>query len=141
MEKNELLEEKEDILTEDFNTNLYHSNGIIQRQIEENLKHVKNKVTENEKRLLNQAITELEIKNAINDMVKEKCPGEDGLPKEFYHKFQDMLILELYNNIVLSGKRPISQKSAIIKRLCKKGDHRRIRNWRPVSLLNVDYKF
>ena len=76
-------------------------------------------------------------------MAKEKSPGEDGLPKEFYHKFQDILIpelCELYNNIVLSGKQPISQKNAVIKLLYKKGDHRKLKNWRPVSLLNVDYK-
>ena len=46
-------------------------------------------------------------------MAKEKRPGEDGLPKAFDPKFKHILIpelCELYNNIVLSGKQPLSQK-------------------------------
>ena len=37
-------------------------------------------------------------------------------------------------------KQPLSQKNALVKLLYKKGDHRELKNWCPVSLLNVDYK-
>ena len=76
-------------------------------------------------------------------MKNDKFPGEDGLPAEFYKTVIDELseqLLELYNNIVLSGEIPVSQKNAIIKLLFKKGDYRQLKNWRPVSLLNCDYK-
>ena len=32
------------------------------------------------------------------------------------------------------------KKNALVKLLFKKGDHRELKNWRPVSLLNTDYK-
>ena len=50
------------------------------------------------------------------------------------------LLHELYNNIGITGNMPESQRNAIIVLLFKKGDHRLLKNWRPVSLLNVDYK-
>ena len=76
-------------------------------------------------------------------MKNGKSPGEDGIPKEFYEFFIDELkdiLCELLNNIRLNGEIPESQKNAIVKLLFKKGDHRELKNWRPVSLLNTDYK-
>ena len=35
---------------------------------------------------------------------------------------------------------PDSHKNAAVKLLFKKGDHRSLKNWRPISLLNTDYK-
>ena len=35
---------------------------------------------------------------------------------------------------------PSLKKNALLKLIYKKGDHRCLKNWRPVSLLNVDYK-
>ena len=49
-------------------------------------------------------------------------------------------LCELFNNMKLSNSTPDSMKNAIVKLLFKKGDHRQLKNWRPVSLLNVDYK-
>ena len=76
-------------------------------------------------------------------MNNNKSPGEDGLPKEFYSKFQNLIIpqlTELINNITLSNRLPQSQNNAIVTLFFKKNDHRLLKNWRPVSLLNVDYK-
>ena len=39
-----------------------------------------------------------------------------------------------------TGLLPESQRAAIIRCLPKKGDHADVRNWRPISLLNADYK-
>ena len=76
-------------------------------------------------------------------MKNEKSPREYGIPKEFYDKYYHLLedhLSELYNNILLSKEQPQSQKNALVKLLFKKGDHRELKNWRPVSLLNTDYK-
>ena len=48
--------------------------------------------------------------------------------------------MEMLNSIAMTGELLPSQKNAIIRLLYKKGDHRLLKNWRPVSLLNVDYK-
>ena len=55
---------------------------------------------------------------------EEKSPGEDGLPREFYHKYVHLLkdeMSELFNNIKLDKQQPESQKNAFIKLLYKKG--------------------
>ena len=33
-----------------------------------------------------------------------------------------------------------SMREAIVKLLYKRNDHKNIKNWRPISLLNTDYK-
>ena len=48
--------------------------------------------------------------------------------------------LELYINIYLQKQLPDSQKQAVIRLLYKKGDPNHLKNWRPISLLNIDYK-
>ena len=79
----------------------------------ENLTHIKTKLTTQESSSLNKPIKENEIKQAIKELMDEKSPGDDGLPKEFYAKFQEIIIPELseiYNNILLSGRQPLSPK-------------------------------
>ena len=76
-------------------------------------------------------------------MKNNKSPGEDGLTKEFYQTFLDLIVDELgemFNNILFQKKMPISLRNAIIALLYKKNDHRLLKNWRPISLLNTDYK-
>ena len=43
---------------------------------------------------LNQEKT-LKKYKVINDMANEESPGEDGLQKELYYTFQDMIVQEL----------------------------------------------
>ena len=77
-------------------------------------------------------------------MQNNKSPGNDGLSKEFYETFWEELkkpfmyaIQKSYNIKQLC----VSQKQAVIKLVEKKGrDKRFIKNWRPISLLNVDTK-
>ena len=47
---------------------------------------------------------------------------------------------ELYLNIFLQGQLSQTQKITTIKLLYKKNDPTNIKNWRPVSLLNTEYK-
>ena len=49
-------------------------------------------------------------------------------------------MLSAFNESIQSGELTISQRRRIITLLHKKGkDERFIKNWRPVSLLNIDY--
>ena len=77
-------------------------------------------------------------------MQNDKSPGNDGLTKEFYETFWDDL-KEIFVNSVREAKEighlSTSQRQAIIKLIEKKDrDKRFIKNWRPISLLNVDSK-
>ena len=49
-------------------------------------------------------------------------------------------LLEVFTSSYESGLLTESQRTATIKCLPKKGDITDITNWRPISLLNVDYK-
>ena len=77
-------------------------------------------------------------------MQNDKSPGNNGLTKEFYETFWD----ELKEIFVISvreakeiGHLSTSQRQVIIKLIEKKDkDKRFMKNWRPISLLNVDSK-
>ena len=89
-------------------------------------------------------ITVAEAYEILNSFDRNKTPGNDGLPAEFYLKFWDILGVHLVNGFNYSyenGLLSTSQRQAIITLIDKKGkDRLYIKNWRPISLLNVDYK-
>ena len=60
--------------------------------------------------------------------------------KKIWNLLSHLLTLNL-NCSYLHGELPNSQKQAIVRLIEKKGkDRRYIKNWRPISLLNVDTK-
>ena len=77
-------------------------------------------------------------------MHSNKTPGNDGITREFYVAFFDLIKDLLMSSINYSwkvGELSTSQKQAVITLIEKKGkDKRYIQNWRPISLLNVDAK-
>ena len=77
-------------------------------------------------------------------MENDKSPGNDGLTKEFYVTFWDDIKATFISSLKQAKERKelsISQRQAIIKLIEKKDrDKRYIKNWRPISLLNVDIK-
>ena len=77
-------------------------------------------------------------------MQNDKSPGNDGLTKEFYETFWDDL-KEIFVDSVREAKEighlSTSQRQTIIKLIEKKDrDKRFIKNWKPISLLNVGSK-
>ena len=85
-----------------------------------------------------------ELKDALASFADKKSPGEDGLTKEFYQTFFDLIgkdLLNSYNASFHKGSLSITQKRGSIT-LIPKGDVNltNLKNWRPISLLNVDYK-
>ncbi|CAM2106071.1 unnamed protein product [Caretta caretta] len=76
-------------------------------------------------------------------MPTNKSPGMDGLTVEFYRVFWDVLgpdLVTVWAESLQSGVLPLSCRQAVLALLPKKGDLRDLRNWRPVSLLSMDYK-
>ncbi len=102
------------------------------------------KLTTDEKNKINNIITEKEILNALKASPNNKSPGEDGLPSEFYKVFWNDIKIHLVSCYKLAfemGKLGISQRRGIICLIPKKDkDPIILKNWRPISLLNQDYK-
>ncbi len=72
-----------------------------------------------------------------------KAPGNDGIPIEFYRKFFPLFgqcMVASFNKSWEQGELTVSQRQAVITLLDKGKDRTLLKNWRPISLLNVDYK-
>ena len=89
-------------------------------------------------------LTEKDLYDSMKSMKNDKSPGNDGLTKEFYVTFWDDIKATFVSSLKQAKERKelsISQRQAIIKLIEKKDrDKRYIKNWRPISLLNVDIK-
>ena len=80
----------------------------------------------------------------MKSFINNKSLGNDGLTKEFYETFLEewkQPFMNSLNQAKVSKKLVTCQRQAVIKLLEKKGkDKCLISNWRPISLLNLDYK-
>ena len=88
-------------------------------------------------------LTAAECLSALKGMARGKAPGCDGFPMEFYVKFWSVLGIDLVrvlNSSFSTGCLSRTQRRGIISLSYKKGDRLDPRNWRPITLLNVDYK-
>lgn len=89
-------------------------------------------------------ISENECEKALKEMKNQKSPGSDGLTTEFYKVFLSdikALFVKAINYSYQTGHLSELQKQSIITLLPKSGkDTSFLQNWRPISLLNVDYK-
>ena len=89
-------------------------------------------------------LVESELFKSLSSIQDCKSPGNDRLTKEFYKYIWNVTKDPLMNSIKEARKNiklSISQRQAVTKLIEKKDrDKRYIKNWRPISLLNVDYK-
>ena len=89
-------------------------------------------------------ITEEECLSALKQFSKNKTPGSDGLTAEFYLCFWDYVAIPLkdcLNDAYQRGELSISQKRGVISLFPKKNkDTLLLKNWRPITLLNIYYK-
>lgn len=107
------------------------------------LGNIEKKLTDTEMKLCEGPIYESELHDALKSTHKNKSPGREGLPTEYYERFweylKDILVIifnHAYELISLSE----SQNHAILRLLFKKDLPEFLKNWRPISLLNTDYK-
>ena len=77
-------------------------------------------------------------------MKNDTSPGTDRTPIEFYIIFYELLkndLLQLYDNILFIEKDITNtMHQAIVTLIPKKGDINKLKYWRPISLLCLDYK-
>lgn len=76
-------------------------------------------------------------------MGNDKSPGLDGIPIEFYKTFWNEighLLIKSFNESYDNTELSESQKCAILSLIFKKGDNTLLKNYRPISLTNTDYR-
>ncbi len=93
---------------------------------------------------LDAPISESEMKSALERMASGKCPGTDGLSTGFYKAFWREIapaLMEALKEGVEEGEFSETQKRSVVRLILKKDkDAGELKNWRPISLINVDIK-
>jgi exonuclease III len=93
---------------------------------------------------LTEEITEEELLKIIKTNPQNKSPGTDGLTNEFYLEYWQLikgLLTRAINTGLKRGTLPLSQRRGIISLIPKpQKDLEELKNWRPITLLNQDYK-
>ena len=88
-------------------------------------------------------ITLEDYEYAISTLCDNKSPGNDGLTAEFYKTFSttfSQLLIGVYNESLQHGELCRSQRESVLTLIFKKGDRQLIKNYRPISITNIDYK-
>ena len=120
---NDILEE-----TVNFYSNLYSSKKPCKKSITNFIKdvHFSHTLNENERESCEGSITTQECLKVIKEMKRDKAPGLDGLPIDFYDTFWPLFgnyLVDVFNEAFETGKLTESQKRSVLSLIYKKGDH------------------
>jgi exonuclease III len=88
-------------------------------------------------------ITEAEVVAALKATRRGKSPGIDGLPTELYRAFSEQfapVLAQLYSAIGVAQAMPRGFTLGVITTLHKTGCRAEPSNYRPITLLNTDYR-
>ena len=114
--------------------------------LEDYLKNIDYPKLSNEESLSCESVLDTQaLSNALSELNGDSSPGSDGLTVPFYKVFWGKLKTILFDSLNTSidrGELSVSQKRGIFT-LLHKGedlDRNNLGNWRPISLLNTDYK-
>ncbi|KAK3728108.1 hypothetical protein QZH41_014265, partial [Actinostola sp. cb2023] len=127
----------------DFYTNLYKKDLIDMIEQDRLLTNITRKLDNTESEQCEGPFSIEEATSAIQEANNGKSPGKDGLPPEFYKRFWNKLGTELVavlNEGYEKGHLAPTQQESVIRLLYKKDDRTYLKNWRPISFLNADYK-
>ena len=143
----EIREEKEILKTiQEFYEDLYSSETTTSQErfdlFTRNL--IFPKLSDEDREEIEGLLTLDECKSALKSFQENKSPGEDGFTVEFYEYFFDSVgsyLLESLNAAYEVGELSISQRRGVITLIPKDdADLLDLQNWRPITLLNTDYK-
>ena len=122
------------------NVNEINDDTPIENIIGEN----ETKLSDAEAETIEGEITYAELAKALKNMKNEKSPGLDGYTVEFFKFFWidiGVFVLRSINYGYRTGLLSVTQKQGIITCLPKSNKCRyNLKNWRPISLLNVVHK-
>jgi exonuclease III len=113
---------------------------VKQYFIQEEIPHI----SEEDKQLCEAILSYEEIGRSLKELKNGKTPGVDGFPPEFYKFFwKDVgsIVFDSLRCAETKKEMSIDQRRGVINLIPKQDkDIRRLKNWRPISLLNTDYK-
>ena len=102
------------------------------------------RLSEEDKNFCDQHLALEEISKALLTLKNGKSPGSDGFPPEFYKMFWkniQSLVTDSLLYAIQNKELSIDQRRGILKLIVKKDKNPCfLKNWRPISLLNTDYK-
>lgn len=128
-----------------FYSKLYLKKEVDNERLQQYLESVKFKEPNEEiKQILNGVIMREEVEKAICDLKLNKALGPDGFTTKFFRIMKDEIcdfLQRLMNEVIRTKEVPDTWKEANISLLPKEGgDLKEPKNYRPISLLNTDYK-
>ena len=127
----------------EFYVHLFSAQPLVSSEQDFFLSHISQKLNNEQLLLCEGPLTVAECKHALDKMANGKSPGIDGLSAEFYQRFWPVIgddYVAVMNYCFTQGKLSATQRSGIITLLHKRGDPLNMKNWRPITLLCVDYK-
>lgn len=107
------------------------------------LKNIQPTLTDADRQCLSAPITKEELKRAMRKGPKNKSPGPDGLPAEFYQVTWDLIgdtMLQIFNTQLQRGSICPSQLGGVMVLLPKVAKPSTVKDYRPLTMLNADYK-
>ena len=137
------LDDFDSILKEQylFYKDLYTADRNISFQLENN---TRTKLTDEQYKNLNIGVSYGEVAAAVKSMQNNKSPGPDGLPIEFYKIFWDLIgdiLYTAYEECCRRGSMFEEAMDGVLNLIPKQNkDTRYLKNLRPITLLNCDYK-
>ena len=130
-------------VAQDFYGTLYRKKRTVKKTADHFLEALTERLAPDMVEYLQKGWTGEEFLEVIKDATKLSAPGLDGLPWEFYSVFWETIardFMEMIDSCLKQGHLPTSFLQGAISLLHKKDDKEEMKNWRPITLINVDCK-
>ena len=119
--------------------------GKVETDIQEFVcRNVERRLTLKQQEKLDEPITEEELSKALYRMQNDRSPASTGFTAGFFKFFFPDLrafLWRSFKNVFSTNSLSLTQREAIITLIPKpNGRSDRVKGWRPISLLNVQYK-
>lgn len=146
-ENSKIITSKEDILqyTKKYFEQEFSDTEIDMSHCHTLIDSLMHRLSDQERKDQSGPFTMNELDAVKKKMKSNSSPGNDGLTSEFYDRCWNFIshdLLDVINEASVTGRLPLSMTQAIITLIYKnKGERERLKNWRAISLLNVDFKY
>lgn len=140
-----LLTQQPEIVQEIYRhyEHLYAEEEIDDTQLLQTVNFLNSVITPEENTEFLSEFTVDEVWELVSRSPSNKSPGPDGLPKEFYLSFWDVIgpiFTDVVNEIVKGGIISRDMKEGKIVLVPKSKGRKKIDSFRPITLMNFDYK-